>query len=420
LEATALQIKDETTQGAPKRKGRGDFFAIDRRTWTALCSLATREKNINLPVVYLVLARFSQADNRDTAASVRAIEKYTGISRQRAKAALALLLDEGGFLEQTAFGTRPRYELLPAHEIPATGIQKDSRPPPTAKERAVLGRILQGILPENRIERAAATRLIAKRWLNKDLSPREERTTTDWIWLPNALVSGAAREIPPVELLRQGHDPMALRLFVDFYHAQNLGEDGGIGRGTYYKEFKRARVGERGEYVVWGFVASGSNWVTWNDVTTPHRRPEAQLTEEELEAGDNRGVDFFRRARLLCRLGLVEWIPHLFESKDPEAEPIHPYGIGRSESLEDRLGIAAHEAASKMVTEGQLEWASRSLTGEPWLAPVLSHIENVELIGIARLRYRPRTRAVSAWWSKHTATCERYLRSYRELARRWE
>lgn len=44
----------------------------------------------------------------------------------------------------------------------------------------------------------------------------------DFIWLPNEFVTGAENENPPLELLRQTQDVMALRLAIELYHAQNL------------------------------------------------------------------------------------------------------------------------------------------------------------------------------------------------------
>ena len=89
--------------------------------------------------------------------------------------------------------------------------------------------------------------------------------------------------------------------------------------------------------------------------TLCHRRE--KLTEEEA-AGKNPGVDFFRREKQLAQLGLIEWVPHLVEGDGPDAEIIHPLGLGRTDSLEDLLGAAADEAASAMLTDGQRTWAT--------------------------------------------------------------
>jgi hypothetical protein len=232
----------------------------------------------------------------------------------------------------------------------------------------------------------------------------------DWIWLPNALVTGAAAEIPPVELVRQIQDVMALRLLVDLYHAQNLREDGGVSRKLTRREYERFEVGRQAQFTVWGFrYKSGS--VTWDGPALCHRRE--KLTDEERAAGKNVGIDFFRREGQLMQLGLIDWVPHLVESDGPEAEIIHPLGLGKTDSLEDLLGAEAHEAASAMLTDGQRSWAiDQSLA----LVPVPRHVANVQLVGIARLRYRPRTRLTAAWWAEFRAQGERHLTRYGELA----
>jgi hypothetical protein len=66
-----------------------------------------------------------------------------------------------------------------------------------------------------------------------------------------------------------------------------------------------------------------------------------------------------------------------------------------------------------MLTDGQREWA----TGQKlWLAPVPRHIADVRMVGIARLRYRPKTRKTAAWWADLQAKGERFLRKYEALA----
>src|SRR3954451_15934346 len=91
---------------------QGDFFAVDRRAWARACSLG-----MNAAVAYLVLARGTARDNRSTAWSVQAVEKYTSISRGRAQQALELLA-KNGMIEVLREGTRPKYRLRSAHEVP--------------------------------------------------------------------------------------------------------------------------------------------------------------------------------------------------------------------------------------------------------------------------------------------------------------
>lgn len=340
---------------------RGGFFQIDRRTWARVCDLG-----MNRAVAYLVQARGTGADNRTTSWSTNAIEKYTGISRGRAKESVQDLVTNG-MSKRTRDGSMPRYDLLPFREL-------------TGESNGVFH-------------------------ANDDAEPK-----ADWIWLPNELVTGAGDEAPPVELVRQTRDVMTLRLLVDFYHGQNLREDGGISRRHTYRKFERHKVGQQGQYIVWGFRAD-TTVVAWSDLTKCHERARRDLTKEEKEAGENPGVDFFRRLESLDTLGLIEWVPYLFEGDDADAEPIHPYGIGMSDTLEGRLYQAADSAGAGLVTEGQREWAHENGFH---LVPVPRHMANVQLIGIARLRYRPKTKTTAAWWGETQSSGEEYIRRYTE------
>src|SRR5262249_27943975 len=109
------------------------------------------------------------------------------------------------------------------------------------------------------------------------------------------------------------------------------------------------------------------------------------------------------------------WVPHLVESAEESGEIIHPLRMGRSDSIEDRLGRAAHKAAITLITEGQYDWAEKK--GIRQLVPVPRHIANVQMIGIARLRYRPHTRVTAAWWADLNANAEKHIARYIEMAR---
>lgn len=320
-----------------KGKGKGDFFMVDQAKWASVCELG-----MNAAVAYIVLARFSAKNNRDTRASTNAVEHYTGIARGRAKKAIGTLV-ERGLAKQTQGGARPRYELIHSEE-------------------------------------------------------------PFWIWLPNTLVDGAAGETPPIELVRQTQDLMCLRLFVDLYSQHSLREDGGVERRLTWARYDRSQVYEHGPFVIWGFERTGP-WVRRVGVTECHHEWDPKKQKHVAQA-------FFQRLDLLIALGLVEWIPYLYESENDNAEPIHPYGTGSTDSIEDRLGAAALAAAEAMVPDWKLEQLEPSLL----LVPVLRHRANVTMIGIARLRYRPHTRATSAWWAELHTECEKHLRVYEALA----
>jgi hypothetical protein len=359
--------------------GCGEFFAVDRRTWARACSLG-----MNTTVVYLVLARGTARDNRTTAWSVQATEKYTSISRGRAQEALKLLA-KNSLIEVLREGTRPKYHLRPAYVVPGC----EGHPPPSldAPEEKLFEQLRSGetwVVGKGSKAwgysnpRTIAESLVRKGWAldegDNHFTPvvydAEAAAQLDWIWLPNELVTGAAGEVPPVELVRQTQDVMAFRLLVDLYHAQNLRDDGGVSRAVTRRSYERFEVGRQAQFTIWGFRHE-NGWVTWTGPTLCHKRE--KLSPEEIKVGKDAGVDYFRREGQLADLGLIEWVPTLVEGEGSDAEIIHPYGMRNSESLEDRLGRAAHDAALSMLTDRQHEWAAEQ---ELRLAP--RHITNVQ------------------------------------------
>lgn len=394
---------------------QGNFFAIDRRTWARSCELG-----LNKSVGYLVLACFTGRDNRTTNASVQAIEKYTGISRSRAKRSIEGLIG-AGLIRPVGDGTKPRYDLLPAHEVPGTGVwPPEARKPMTARQQEIYDQVATGQTIEGNKDRAVARYLVQKAWLAEQWCPERGRfvyspatepdvdPVADWIWLPNELVTGAADETSPVERLRQTQNVMNLRLLVDLYYAQNLLEDGGVSRFIVYQYFDRTQVGECGEFRVWGFEEDQLRAYQDSEVISP--RP---VWDEEIAA--ERFAQFWSSLDALLDRGLIEFVPHLFESEGPDAEPIHPYGVGRTDSLEDQLGMACRRAAIRLITDEQRRRAGAN--GYKLLAPVPRHVANVQMIGIARLRYRLKTKLTAAWQAGLKSKGEEYIFSYNEIAK---
>ena len=376
-----------------KKKGIGHFFAIDRRPEALACRLG-----MNAAIAYLVLARGTGRSNLTTGWSVHAICSYTSISRSKARRAISQLIS-AGLVVKTRGGSRPRYRIVPWPACVRDEYEKHILEAVTARrplmkkwEHEVAGRLVRlGLLLQS---------------VDGHLQTAGSYEEREWIWLPNEIVTGAAAETPPIERIRQTQDPMALRLFVDLYHAQNLREDGGISRTQYHVKYTREQVGEQAQYTIWGFRQKES-YVVWTALTDCHRR--LNLTEDEKAAGKNRAIDFFRRMNCLISLGLVEVIPYLIEGDTNEAELIHPCGTHETDSIEDKLGTAAARAAAALLPEWERRGAKEK---ELLLVPVPRHIENVQMIGVARLRYRPHTRLTSAWWGDMQKKATGYLRKY--------
>jgi hypothetical protein len=86
--------------------GRG-FFAINAQAIPPICALG-----INSAVAYVVLATGTGKDQSQTFWGVHAIEKYTAISRHRARAALDLLKAQK-HIEPIVVNGRPGHRLTP-------------------------------------------------------------------------------------------------------------------------------------------------------------------------------------------------------------------------------------------------------------------------------------------------------------------
>jgi len=291
------------------------------------------DMGMNPACAMLAMACGTGKDNQTTKWSAEAVANHIGVRWTTAKEAVSKLLDSGLVSLKTENRTRPTYKL--------------------AKEG-------------------------------------------DPIWLPKAIIEGAANEVTPVNRIRQTQDVMTLRLFVELYSAQNLREDGGISTKVMYQSYDRQRAGERGIHVVWDFSYK-NEYVSWGAAATPHYRKDLPKNE---------GADFFKRKRVLLSIGLLEWVPYLFDG--PKGEPIHAMHADGLQ-LEQDLFNAANAAGQSMLPAG---YENRV---QGFLVPVPAHVEQVQVIGIARLRYRPQTKLTSAWWADHHSTCQSFADGYNTL-----
>jgi hypothetical protein len=328
----------------------GHFFAVDRDAWAEVCRLG-----INPAVSYLVMARGTGADQRTTAWSIQAIEKHTGIARARAKLSIDLLLRRGAVRIKKLISNRPLYELLPVSafvDVPA----------------------------------------------HSKLESGEVR----WIWLPNELVTPVGDESPAIERIRETGDVETLKLLIDLYGEMHLADDAGIDWRILRRSFIRKKILEYGQFIIFGF--SQSCWSVF---------PAAQESLTYWPESANPGVDeggFWRRFQTLLDLRLVHMVGHLVEADTDDAEIIHPLALSPEGEAEERaVGYAAHDAASAMV---EVYGPSKLLRlAQPMrLVSVLRHQSRAQVVGIPRLRYRPRTRDTSRWYGRMVEESEKWVK----------
>lgn len=357
-------------------KGRGEFFSVDRKTWEAAANLRGSDgrPGPNPAIALLVLARFSDKSNTKTEASVHAVEKHTGISRPKAKVAIDALLKAGLISRTNAVGDpSPHYEI---HVPPAPGVAlaRDGR----------------------RIGRRSGTS-----------SPKPEPIPKDEpIWLPNDIVTGASGEKPPIARLREAHDVLLLRLFVDLYRVQNLRESYGIDRQILWRSYTKVSAGSAAGFDLWRFVpgppnARGSaepavNWLVYG----------GKGDHEEVSA------NFWQRLKTLRVLGLIKWVSHLYNSADDDGEVLYAYGTEGTEDIEDRVGQAAHDAALALIEQKR---GGEPADVEKWLVPIRMHMKDVAMIGVVQLRYHSRTLLTSAWWAEHRKKGEEALEDFQRI-----
>jgi hypothetical protein len=231
-----------------------------------------------------------------------------------------------------------------------------------------------------------------------------------WIWLPNAIVDGAADEIPPLRLLRQMQDVRRLCLFVAMYDSHDLANDGGISRTVLWQIHTLTKESNRGASTIWAFEPEGTSTVsTRSPLYTIYVAPGISG-----EARETAAKEFWRALAALEALKLVEFVPHIFESDKPEAELIHSYAVTCGEPWEKELARAAHQAGFHCLSPGQQQC---TLEQGRLLVPVPSHIDKLAVIGIARLKYRPQTRLTAAWFARSKEQAEAFIPIYQEIAR---
>jgi hypothetical protein len=401
--------KSDAAGGNVVALGRGDFFAVDRRAW----AMAFDKGGVNAALAYLVMARGAGGDNRTTSWSAKAVDYRTNLSWRQAKEGIGKLVDLG-LIRQDKGGKHPHYYLLPPHDVP--GCEGYVPAAMSPEETALYERMLKTKSKDNTLSVSSAdyqtaANLVCKgraiqkwegqRWFIAIRNTAETERPPAWIWLPNALVDGANGETPPIEICRQSGRPAALRLLVDLYDSQSLADFGGVHWRQLRQTFGRQKIGERGPCVVWGFAKGGQE--TWTNA--PFVQPHLTGKEEKVDLGGGKtkmrdpGVEVFWDAlAVLTQTGLVTFVEHVIDKDDDSGAVLHPYADLTGEPDERAIGAAAHAAGAAMLTPGQLEWVENQ--SRMLLLPALRHLGEIQIVGLARLRYHARTTGTSIWLAR--------------------
>jgi hypothetical protein len=342
--------------------------------------------------------------------------EYGGIGWARAKPAIDRLISVAIIrYAETHTKERPRYEFASHSELIEHEVAKSLLKKPNYLEQRLLAGVRAEGQPRSKSARVLAEGLWRRGLLSRDghgLYKLPDPGTDDpgnySIWLPNTIVVGTPwDEEPPVKRLRRAGCVWTLRLFVDLYDAQNLRDDGGISPLFVKQTFERRKIGEQGPYIIWGFKAANLTH-RWMGPFVAH--------ESRLKSNSEDSSPAWPSLALLRDMGLLSYVPHLFENRSEAAEPIHAYGngIAGEHELEWRIADAADRAARAMALPSKLEEAEEA--GFKSFCPVLKTMPDAQLAGVARLTYRPHTRRTAAWSGELERAAPGWIETFEKLA----
>lgn len=200
------------------------------------------------------------------------------------------------------------------------------------------------------------------------------------LWLPNELVTGAGNEIPPITKLRETGNLDLLQKFIQLYGLQDLDSDGGIPRSVVRGEYSRQQICPVGPFIVYGFAC---------EKVFAYNSGLFKGYDKKTDEKGNKGP--WTALAPLKEMGLIEYAVYMAESSDNDAELIYPVNVETQTAMMDLAYWFSETEASGYARE--IEEAESF-----GIAP--KHITNATMVGVFRLKYRPKTGKTSRWWAQ--------------------
>lgn len=215
------------------------------------------------------------------------------------------------------------------------------------------------------------------------------------LWLPNELIDGAGAEIPPVTKLREAGNIELLQKLVELYGVQDLDNDGGLPRSFVWSHFERTTICPVGVFTLYGFSNEKARAAPIGLF--------AEYANREDEHG-NRGAWVVLQP--LVDMGLIGRFWYMAESQHPDAELIYPVGPhGTGDAISDLIQWLEDTGGKGYSFEAQ----THDVQGI-----AMKHIENANLVGVYRLKYRPKTGKTSRWWALELQQAEEMVEIVRQ------
>ena len=351
----------------PTTDETGRFFVPDCN----VIEIVAKRGSLDHCAAYLTLVNGTGADHRTTKWSSKAIKVHIGCRWTKAKSLLDDLIAWGVVIPIKS-GNSPRYHLPTARELIAV-TEAEGR----AAEKALSGKDMK------RSQKAHLLKAEKKGFVERHREgwriPRARQA-----WLPADLIETIQSDgRTPLRTLMRARSKEALRLLIRLYEIQDLLAFGGVHWRALRMEFDRLDPIRAGAFNVWQFRET-ARFVFWDQFPG-------------IEQGE-----FLGALESIEDAGLLEWVMTVVEADEDGADAMFPVGVSRNGRLMDSgpefdIGSAAREAAARLVGE-PMEGA--------FAIPVERLAKNVQLVGIPRLLWRPRTKMTEEWRASLNETRE--------------
>jgi hypothetical protein len=192
-------------------------------------------------------------------------------------------------------------------------------------------------------------------------------------FLPRSLVEGIGGDTTPLlRRVRETADKRALLLLLALYAEQDLARNAGVPRSIVSQAHARKRIAEVGPIDVCAF----------NEGDKSANVPPL-LTAKSFGCSDW----FWGVLQTLEDIGAIEWAEYLFDSDDPDAEPILPLSGEVGKEVRD---WALQKCEDLVAATSPLRVSDRQSDASAVL-PFLRHRKHAALVSIVRTTHRAKT-----------------------------
>lgn len=225
---------------------------------------------------------------------------------------------------------------------------------------------------------------------------KKPQEVEDFIWLPNELVDGAGNETPPIRRLRERDELELLQKFIELYSIHDLTADGGLPRSLVRVSFERTTIAPHKPFVIYGFKQKE---ITASSVGL--LRDYGNAVDEE----DNRGAWVILKP--LWDMGLIERVNYMVESSDHESEFLYQLNEETTEAMSFFAGMLNATGGDGFARKIENFW--------PLVGLAIKDLKKATLVGIFRLRYRPKTAKTTVWYASEREQTEKFVNGINKL-----